>query len=113
MKRFFIGDKVYLSYALEIEDYECLMEDCEELDIEVNDIYGIITATDLDYDDGPDKDPKYSVTWINGKTRTEIITCLDNAWYGSEELTTDNTKFLEGYREAKEVLEEESEEWCD
>ena len=109
MNRFFIGDKVYIASDLYVEDYECLMEDCEELGIEVNDIYGIITATDLDYDDGPDKDPKYSVTWINGKTRTEIITCLDNAWYSSEELTTNNTKFLQGYYNAKEDLEE----WCD
>ena len=113
MNRFFIGDKVYLSYVLDVEDYECLMEDCEELGIEVNDIYGIITATDLSYHDEPNKDPKYRVAWINGKTRTEIITCLDTGWYVSEELSTDGTKFLQGYREAKEMIEEVSEKWRD
>ena len=77
--------------------------------IEVDDIYGIITATDLGCRDKPSQDPKYRVAWINGKTKIEIITCLDNAWYVSEELTTDNTKFLQGYREAKEMIKE----WCD
>ena len=115
MKRFFIGDKVYIAYDLEIEDYEELMEECEELGIEVSDVYGIITATDLDCDDGPNKDPKYSVAWINGKTRTEIAISLDTAWYDNEELTTDSTKFLQGYREAKEIIEEAKEMgvWCD
>ena len=115
MNRFFIGDKVYLSYALEVEGYECLMEECEELGIEVSDIYGIITATNLGWHDDLTQDPTYRVTWINGKTKTEIITCLGISHYVSEELSTDGTKFLQGYRQAKEMIEEAKEmgEWCD